>query len=270
MRIRYLLALAAILIAVAPAAPASASFIEATPADVAASCTTPQWFVNPDEGDREPKRTEAGLVFTGTDLIHHDAPGGLTVDTLEPGTFVASPAPDQPSFFSVEVAGTGTPSGYATLRWDASAGTWGMTTGGNFYENADPAELVKMTDPDKATTVVRFGVGYTKAPPGSVETTVSSVTFMGKTYDLTCKPKPTATPTATPTGSATPKPTGSSSATPRPSGSSSSPAAPVAGPTLPVTGPSMGLLISLGGAVIILGAVAIAATRRRRGQTFEA
>ena len=265
MRIPRYVAAAAIALAAALAPAAAAAATTTTPAAAAASCTTPAWFVNPDETDREPARTEAGLVFTGDDLIHHDAPAGLTVDDLSPGTFAALPAPNQPSFFSVEVAGTGTPSGYATLRWDPAAAKWGMVTGGQFYEHADPAELVKMTDPDKATTVVRFGVGYTKNPPGIVATTVTAVTFAGKTYDLTCKPDPE--PTATPSGT----PSGSPSATSKPSASSSStPAVPVAGPTLPVTGPSMGALVGVGAGVLVIGACLVVAATRRRRATFEA
>lgn len=164
------------------------------------------WFVNADETDRKPTATAAGLEFSGDDLIHHNV-SGVTTDTLNQGTFSAAPAPDQPSFFSVEVVNTDL-SGYATLRWNTTTSKWNMVTGGNFYENANATALVQMTSPAKSKTVVRFGVGYTKNPPGTVTTTVKSVTFNGNTYDLTCAPKPTPT-TASPTPSktATPSPT---------------------------------------------------------------
>lgn len=225
-----------------------------------ASCTTPAWFVNPDEADREPERTEAGLVFEKTDLIHHNAPDGLTVEKLGNGDFHATPLPDQDSFFSVEVSDE--PGGYATLRWSVKTKKWEMTTGGQFYENEDPAKLVDMPPAKKSHKVVRFGVGYTKTPAGSVKTTVSSVSFQGKAYDLTCpapKPEPTETVTPKPTGTtATPKPT-KTTATPVPI-----PNPPAAGPTLPVTGAGTTPLIGLAVFAIALGAVSYYGARRKR------
>ncbi|WP_250030819.1 hypothetical protein [Paractinoplanes maris] len=141
------------------------------------------WFVNPDETTREPEPTAAGLKFTGPDLIHRTI-SGVTTDNITPGTFAASPAPDQPSFFSVEVDG-GTPNTYGTLRWNTTTNKWNMVAnGGTFYEDASATAVV--TAAGKSKTVVRFGVGYTQNPPGTVATTVSSVTFQGTTYPLTC------------------------------------------------------------------------------------
>jgi hypothetical protein len=226
------------------------------------ACVGAEWFVNPDEGDRIPDRTENGFVFDGTDLIHHNAPAGLTTDTLQNGAYNASPKPDQDSFFSVEVSGTD--GGYATLRWNPLNHEWEMTTGGQFYKNSDPSKLVDMPPAKRSKNVVRFGVGYTKNPVGTVKTTVSSVSFMGHVYDLTCKPKPTATPTTTvsptPTKTTTVRPTATrttTSAAPVPVNPSG------AAPSLPVTGVSLPVIVAAGGVFLVGGVVAIVATRRR-------
>ncbi len=175
-------------------------------------CKIDGWFVNPDEADREPTRTYGGFVFESTDLIHHNAPAGLTTADLDSGDFTATPTPDQPSFFSVEVVNADN-SGYATLRYNRMSHQWDMVTGGQLYSNADPDKLVEMTTPPKSKNVVRFGVGYTKNPAGTVKTTVSVVSFQGKEYKLGCV-KPTTTPTATSTGTPTGNPTGTPTGTP--------------------------------------------------------
>jgi hypothetical protein len=141
------------------------------------------WFVNPDETTRKPDATAPGLKFEPADLIHHNVTG-VTTDSLTPGTYVASPAPDQPSFFSVEVDG-GTPGSYGTLRWNPTNSKWSMVAnGGTFYEDANATTVVNLAG--KSKTVVRFGVGYTQTPPGTVTTVVSSIRFNGTTYPLTC------------------------------------------------------------------------------------
>ena len=59
-----------------------------------------------------------------------------------------------------------------------------VANGGTFYEDASATAVV--TAAGKSKTVVRFGVGFTQTPPGTVTTVVSSVTFQGTTYPLTC------------------------------------------------------------------------------------
>lgn len=180
------------------------------------------WYANPDEQDRKPTPTVMGLKFEGDDLIHH-ASSGVTVDTLTPGSYVAVPGPDQPSFFSVEVRNADG-SGYATLRWNQGTGKWNMVTGGQFYENESPAALVKMPPVAKGKNVFSFGVGYTKNPPGTVATVVRTVTFNGTVYDLSC-PQPTRAPKPVDDGTIPPGhpvPT-SPSATVSPSASTTSP-----------------------------------------------
>lgn len=209
------------------------------------------WYVNPDETLRRPVVTEAGLKFVGNDLVHHGATG--SVSDLAPGSFVASPAPDQPSFFSVEVR-NGDGSGYATLRWNNSTSKWNMVTGGTFYENASAAVLVTLPEPDKSSSLLSFGVGYTNSPPGTVDTVVSSVTFRGVKYDLTCKPKPSASASA------------SQSATAAPSASTT----PVANPGLPVTGAPVPFVIGAGIVLVALGVGAVVLSRRRNNIQTEA
>jgi hypothetical protein len=229
------------------------------------------WYTNGDEGDRLPEATTDGFKFENTDLMHH-AITGLTTDDLDPGTFTASPAPDQDSFFSVEVySGTGT---YATLRWNTTTSKWNMVTGGSFYENTDPSALVEMVTPNKSKTVVSFGVGYTQNPPGTVATTVTKVSFNGKDYNLVC-PEPSTPVSSSPT-SGSPSPTKTSkppTTVPTTTKSSSSAAAlPVgnnSGSGLPVTGPSIGIIVAVSLLLVAGGGALLIATRRRRNQ-FEA
>jgi hypothetical protein len=243
-----------------------------TPVAVESTCLE-GWYVNPDEGgadpsqgDRRPVQEEGGLSFTGNQLVHHAAPEGLTVDELEPGTFKADPEPSLASFFSVEVWGEG---GYATLRWNTSTSKWDMVTGGQVYSHEDPAELVKMTDPDKSSMVRTFGVGYVNSPNDGTKTVVSSITFAGTTYDLTCEPEPSpsvTTPAAT-TPPATPPATD-------PAATPSGTVPPVAGgPSLPVTGVGLPQIVTAGILLLIAGAVAYLLSpvfKRRRRTTFEA
>lgn len=236
--------------------------------------TTPEcnsaWFVNDDETDRKPENTTAGMKFEPADLIHHNV-SGLTTHDLEHGTFTAVPLPDQDSFFSVEVINTnGT--GYATLRWNTATSKWDMVTGGELYSDADPTALVDSKS--KSHRVVRFGVGYTKNPPGTVTTIVSEVNFNGQKYDLTCKP---ATPTKTASASTSVKPSTSASVKPsssaRPTTKPSARQSPIVGggghsgsPTLPVTGPGVAVagvvVLLLGGGLYVMG--------RRRKTKFTA
>lgn len=189
------------------AAPFMPGTATATPAPSPSASWTPsfaacgnlnKWYVNSDEASRKPTPTVAGLKFEGNQLIHHDA--NLPLKDLKPGNYTASPAPDQPSFWSVEVrANTGA---YGTLRWNQSAEMWQITIGADAtkpavtpgtFSGADPVALLegkvtKWGAFDATTKVVTFGVGYTNSPPGTVATVVSKVTFQGNPYDLTCKP----------------------------------------------------------------------------------
>lgn len=231
------------------------------------------WFVNAeDEGDRKPTPTVYGLKFSGSDLIHHAA--NVALADLEPGTYAVhgTATPDQPSFFSVEVRNTG--GAYGTLRWIKASEKWSITIGSSAdgtatagtFEGADPVELLtgKVTkwgafDPATAK-VVTFGVGYTKTPPGTVDTVISSVTFQDITYGLNC-PAPTTQPTTKPTT----VPTNSSSAAPTGLDESD-----VAGPSLPVTGPSTGLLLGSAATLLFAGVVLLVVFSRKRRGRFDA
>ncbi len=206
-----------------------------------------KWYVNPDEEGRRPIVTAAGLKFEGNDLVHHGATG--PVEGLNPGSFAASPAPDQPSFFSVEVR-NGDGSGYATLRWNTTTSKWNMVVAGTFYENANAADLVKMTTPPRSSSLLSFGVGYTNSPPGTVDTTVSSVTFKGVKYDLTCKPAPSQSAS----GSASAQTSASRSVAP----------VPVAQEGLPVTGAPVPLILGSAAALLVVGVGAVWLSRRGR------
>lgn len=229
------------------------------------TCPMPTgWYANADEQDRLPTPVTGGLEFSGNDLIHHATTG--EVETLSPGLFTAAPAPDQASFFSVEVSGSD--GGYGTLRWNVDTGKWNLTTGGQFYENVLASALVDMPPVHRSHHVVSFGVGYTNSPPGTVTTTVKSVAFGGHTYDLACK---TASPSPS-ASSASPTPKPSQSATP--SHSPSTTAGPVATATspgdaggLPVTGPNLWVFALAGVAFLFAGVGAVLLSQRHR-RTF--
>lgn len=204
-------------------------------------------------GATPPAPTVGGLKFEGNDLIHH-----------------AAPAPDQPSFFSVEVYGTD--GGYATLRWDVPTSKWVMVTGGQLYTDASPAALVDLVTPHKSHHVVSFGVGYTNSPPGTVPTVVDKVTFGGQDYHLDCKPpvvhpshshpspsRTTASPTASPTRTSA-SPTASPIGQPQPTTPG----------RLAQTGFDSATGFSIGGAMVLAGVIGIAASRFRRRRRFEA
>ncbi len=279
---------------------ASASATTTTPSSIWSDCSNlTSWYVNGDEGDRKPTPTVPGLKFEGNDLIHHAPPAGLTTDTLTSGAFAlatGSAAPDQPSFFSVEVRDTDH-SGYATLRWNTSTNVWDMTTGGTTYSNANATALVNSKG--KSKTVISFGIGYTNSPPGTVAATVKSVSFNGSVYPLTCPPvtmpskpideqppgRPTHTspsPSVSVSTSATAVPPGHPSVSPSVSGpvattppatvtpspsvsTSDVPIITVAGQSdLPQTGAPVSLFAAAGVALIGLGTGLFLVVRRRK------
>jgi uncharacterized surface anchored protein len=258
------------------------------------------WYANPDEQQYLPEPTVAGLKFEGKDLIHHGI--GTPIDFADMDkvlySFVATTTGKV--VFKVE---TSTP--YSTIVTNADGKLWStaMTADQVGGQNNPVAKYTDLLDkpvkPGKvpftgASRVATFGVGYW-VEDGS--TVVSSITFHGTRYPLTCAPPVTTSPTVSPTASAstsaTPKPSASTStsatatpkpsasvttsATPRPSASSSSAApvpttgddqTPVAG-TLPLTGPGGGpgklfLLTGLGLIMVVSGAVALILIRRRR------
>lgn len=259
---------------------------------------TSGWYVNGDETNRKPEVTATGFKFEASDLIHREA--DLPLKDLVPGNYTlagGSLAPDQPSFFSVEVRNSS--GAYGTLRWDKNAGLWrivigsGTTPGGvaatnGIFSGADPLALLegKVTkwgafDPATAK-VVSFGIGYTLNPPGENPTTIKSVSFKGKDYTLVCVP-----PTS-------PSPSGSGSTTVSPNPGqfyktcAEAPHKLVKGldpgyrpeldsdgdgtaceergdrPSLPVTGARVWILVGAGASMIAIGLLAVGVSRRRR------
>lgn len=237
--------------------PAAAAHAATPDAPVWSSCPNlKNWLPNEDEQDRRPTPTVDGLKFAGDQLVHH--PVAMDLKDVHPGTYAATPAPSLVDFFSLEVYSTVDPHGYATLRYEAAgpnAGQWNIG-GTNFY-GTDPAQLA--ADHNRSTNVVSFGVGYVATPATGTETVVSSVTFHGVTYPLTCKP------TATP--SKTPKPSTSAS---NPHHVSQTPAPPADGPNgtstgaLAVTGPSGWWIGAVAVGLAAFGGVLLIAARRRR------
>jgi hypothetical protein len=248
----------------------------ATPSTSLGACLD-GWYVNPDETSRKPTPTAAGLKFEGNQLIHHGATG--SIEGLAGGSFVASPAPDQPSFFSVEVRNADG-SGYATLRWNPSTSKWSMVASGQLFEHATASELVKMTTPAKSSFLLSFGVGYTNSPPGTVATVVSSVTFRGTTYDLKCASSSSGTsasasassspsskpPSASASGSASASASASATASATASASASTTPPPVTVGRLPTTGSSTIPLIAGTGGVLLLAGAALALWAYRRSR----
>lgn len=222
------------------------------------------WAPNEDEQDRRPTPTVDGLQFEGNQLVHH--PVAMDLKDVHPGTYAAAPAPSLDDFFSIEVYSTADPHGYATLRYNATGphvGEWNI--GGTDYYDTDAVRLA--TGHNRSTNVVSFGVGYVATPATGTRTVVSSVTFHGVTYPLTCKPdvKP-----STSSSSPTPKPSTSSSK-PHSSISHSTTAAAGAGSAggtdggaLAITGVSTWQIVVASVGVLAFGGLLLMLGRRRR------
>lgn len=268
--IRYLTA--ALVAAVVWLTPAAAQ-ADSSPIPVESKCNT-GWYVNPDEGAFLPEQTEAGLKFEGKDLVHHaTAPLDFTdFDKTTKGFVATTPGK---VVFKAETSGP-----YGNIVINADGKLWSTAfkpeaVGGQNQPVDKAADLIGKPDSMKpgkdpytsASRVVTFGVGYWVEDG---DTVVSSITFHGHTYSLTCKPKPspsTSSPTATPT---TTRPTTSPATTAPPT--SGTPVPPAqgddggtsAGDGLPVTGPGVAWLI--GGAAFLVagGGVLFLAARHRR------
>jgi LPXTG-motif cell wall-anchored protein len=232
------------------------------------------WYVNPDETSRKPTATVNGLEFKNNQLIHRAT--DVQLKNLTEGSYAlaaGSDAPDQPSFFSVEVRNGS--KAYGTLRWNTTGtfdGKWSITIGAGTgpdgpatdgtFAHDDPVTLLtgKVTkwgafDPTTAK-VVSFGVGYTNSPPGTKTVVVKRVNFKGQ-YDLTCPPvQPSASASAP------------QSPTPAPSGGGTPSTRPVGQDTLPLTGTKPLYIAGLAGVILILGG-SLAIWGRRRKTQFE-
>ena len=169
----------------------------ATPAEASvpldSKCST-GWYVNDDEASLMPDQTEDGLVFDGPSLIHHATDYSL------------GSAPNNGSFTSKNVTGVKplfkmeTSAPYSTVNKTSDGKFWSSkvpagTDGAQDNPVSSLADLVGKWNYTSSTRVSTFGVGY--ANDTGNKATVTSITFGSKTYDMTCKPKPTPTATST-------------------------------------------------------------------------
>lgn len=232
-----------------------------TPSTAHADSSAPVWgtcpnlksfYANEDEQDRLPAVTTDGLRFSGDQLVHHAV--AIDLKDVHPGSYAATPAPSLVDFFSVEVYSTADPHGYATLRYEAAgpeAGKWNI--GGTGFYDTDAVRLA--TGHNRSTNVVSFGVGYVATPADGTATVVSSITFHGVTYPLSCKPA--VTPSATPSATHSASHSSSPHATPDPTSSAATGALAITGPNGWMLGAVAVSLSGLGGALLFV-------SRRRR------
>jgi len=194
-------AAAATLMGFAFAANASA----ATTIPVPSKCHT-DWYVNGDEGSLLPKTPEGGFLFDGPSLVHHAASGKLT-DAANDGSFtVHGSITGALPLFKFE-----TLSPYSTINKTAAGLYWSSKIPTGVGSQASPTSLATLaaTAPyTPSTTLLSFGVGYANDKGNAA--LVTSVHYAGKTYSLTCFPKPSHTATPKPpvtTTVTTPAPT---------------------------------------------------------------
>lgn len=225
----------------------------------------------PDREDEVyPKVTAGGLEFGDKTNIHH-AIAPLDLADVRPGSFTATGPADDQLLMKLE---TDTP--YATIVVTSDGKFWSSKIpadqpGGQSHPVAAAVDLVGLAAlPGKTLTanthVVTVGLGVGNGPGAG--RLVSSVTFHGHRYDLTCEPTPSSSSPSPASSSASPKPS-KTSGTPKPHGSSSSPGAGAVaggsnGGALAITGSSTDLIVGLGAVAMALGGVALFAVRRRR------
>jgi hypothetical protein len=255
-------------VGLALAAPAQAS--ETAPA---AQCPMPKDFYgNPDEQGNLPTPLYVGLFFEGKDLIHHATAPIDLADMDHVGVGFTSPDNPDKVLFKVETSAP-----YSTIITNPDGKLWSTAMsydqeGGQGHPVAKYSGLVgKDTKPGKAkfsadSKVVTFGVGYAVEDGTAI---VSSISFHGKDYDLTCKPpvSHTSAPAATPSSS-TPKPHTSTShvagaGTGVQGGSGSTGA-------LAITGLNVWAVTGVGVGIVAVGGALLAALTARRRITFKA
>lgn len=230
------------------------------------------FYVNSDEATRKPDTSPNGLIFTGTDLIHHAVTGDITA-SLKPGNFTATGSPDQDSFFSIEVFGTD--GKYGTLRYNTVQHYWEATSQGQQNHAADALTLADSFPIHLSHHMLSAGVGYTQNPPGTNKVVVSSMVFNGVFYSMTCTGKtgpgsPSQSPSTSPSASTSASPSASHTVLPSESRSnggvvtSGSKSTPTKGGALAITGPTSETYAALGGGVALIGALVIWFTRRRK------
>lgn len=264
------------------------------PAATTSTATTlacqPGWYVNPDETALLPKQQEDGLLFDGPSLLHHAiTPVYKLKDLPVDATFTANVTAGVAPLIKFET------SPYSTINKSA-AGYWsGKITyanpGGQGNPVATPQELIgKWSGYTDDTTVTSFGIGYANDTGNTA--LVKSVTFAGHKYSFACAPPTSTTSTSTSASSTsttkttTSAPVTTTKSTTVPStsnvvitSSTSAGAVPVVNDTprgsvgtqtsgLAYTGAGAtpGLVLSIGLALVLIGAggIAFVTYRRRR------
>jgi hypothetical protein len=252
------------------------AYASSTPGPSFATCDNLKgWYANPDEQDQLPAPTEDGLKFTDKNLIHH-ATSGIDLADMDHVTtsFVATTAGKV--VFKVETSAP-----YSTIITNADGKVWSTAMtydqeGGQGHPVAHYSDLVgEPTKPGKApftsaSMVVTFGVGYW-VEEGS--TVVSSISFHGTTYPLTCVQHTATAPVSSASTSTKPVhsgvPSHAVSSTSHAAGALTGGGTSGTGSALAITGPPVGFIA--GGAAVLLaaGGALIYGTRRRR-TTFSA
>lgn len=252
------------------------AYATTTPGPSFATCPNlAGWYANPDEQDQLPTPTVDGLKFEGKDLIHHATSG---IDLADMDHVTASFVATTPGkvVFKVETSAP-----YSTIITNADGKVWSTAMtydqeGGQGHPVAHYSDLIgKPTKPgkaqfDSASKVVTFGAGYW-VEEGS--TVVSSISFHGTTYPLTCKPVVESSSPAPHSSSISPAPV-KTSAKPHTSSSSAHPGGAAgtgsgSGGALAITGPPVGLIVGGAVSLLILGGAAWFVGRRRK-TTFQA
>ncbi len=193
------------------------------------------WYANADEQADLPTATEDGLLFENKDLIHHaTSPIDLADMDKVSASFVTTTAGKV--VFKVE-----TSSPYSTIITNSDGKLWSTAMsydqeGGQGHPIDKYSQFVDLaTKPGKAaytsaSMVVTFGVGYWVAEG---DTVVSSISFHGTNYPLTCKPPVVVT------SSPTIKPSHGKPHHPKPSHTKPSHSHPTTAPTTtPTTAPT--------------------------------
>jgi LPXTG-motif cell wall-anchored protein len=206
------------------------------------------WYVNADEGDLLPEQVEGGFLFDGPSLVHHAMEPTKLTDlpkhALLDAEVIEGVAP--PVKFETTKPNSTININYAGLYWSSEIAP--SDPGGQSHPVAEPGDLEALAPYTADTRVVTFGFGY--GTDTGNKALVKSITFAGKTYDLTCKPS-----NESPSPSASTPAGGAGGATTPPAGE---------GEPLPVTGSSVATGAGIGAALLAAGAVLFVLFRRRK------
>lgn len=225
---KTLIGAAAVALGLTGAALAFTAPAQAAGGPVVSTCNT-GWYANPDE--TAPAQVEGGFLFDGPVQVHRAT--SLDLADVRAGTFVANRVIGAKPLFKLE-----TTNPYTTINVTPEGKFWASAmlpenTGGQNKPVDKVADLVGLdTKPGKPkltsdTKVTTFGVGYGNDTGNKA--LVTSITFHGTTYDLSCKPaseSPSPSPSQSQSQSPSPSPSQSQSQSQSPSASPSQSTAP--------------------------------------------